>query len=473
MFTNVLYHKTGLVLTFMRLFDILRCSCHRSTWNDIKSLIVCILYTLVFVTTSLPIKHDGGKEIFYIFYQNFCFQLLSYFKILQKKVKISGVKRSQHIKHKKNFARPGKKKDATKNSKSIEKQLAASKKVFGKPIGQNAAKRKESKGESVQNGKGKKSKSPAHSEKPATNGHSVVSNEDEMDEEDIRDLMEMIEDEDDELLNRSKKRKKDDKDQVDDDNAGQFEQEYAFQRNEEKSKKTRTVDLLPIKTKSGELITRQTEVEIKDKPKVVDEEEGDESEHEEVVDSDDDIVNDLQSEQQELIAAAKDKAISTADLLILREQELNRQKYRIGIICSGILEKPEDKMKNFNALFELMDERHNDAPNLFSVRKIATMSLLEVFKDILPEYRIGQIDLKTQKGNFENDFLSINLSKILYYSFFVVLSLFNSEKDDNGACYIRGCITDALQKILTKTGKVNKWHIEGSTQNVARISKNG
>lgn len=58
----------------------------------------------------------------------------------------------------------------------------------------------------------------------------------------------------------------------------------------------------------------------------------------------------------------------TEDLLILRDQEINRQKYRIGIFCSGILEKSEDKMKNFNALFELMDERHNDTPNLFSVQ---------------------------------------------------------------------------------------------------------
>lgn len=318
-------------------------------------------------------------------------------------MKISGVKRSQHIKHKKNFAKPGKKKDAIKNNKTIEKQLASSKKVFGKPIGQKSGKRKEIKSEGAQNGRGPKKgrnvKNSAQSEKPSTNG-GPVSEENEMNEEDIRDLLDMIEDEDDELLNRSKKRKRDENNAVDDDNAGQFEQEYAFQRNEEKSKKTRTVDLLPIKTKFGELITRQTEVDIKEKPKKVDQE-GDESDdgEEEVIDSDDDIVNDLQSEQQELIAAAKDKAISTADLLILREQELNRQKYRIGIICSGILEKPEDKMKNFNALFELMDERHNDAPNLFSVRKIATMSLLEVFKDILPEYRIGQIDLKTQQGN--------------------------------------------------------------------------
>lgn len=316
-------------------------------------------------------------------------------------MKISGVKRSQHVKHKKNYARPGKKKDNVKNTKSTEKQLATSKKVFGKPIGQKSAKRKESKLEPTQNGnvgkKVKKGKNVAQSPAPVTNGHSN-NNENEMDEEDIQDLLDMIEDEDDDLLNRSKKRKREEESQADHD-AGQFEQEYAHQRNEENSKKTRTVDLLPIKTKSGELITRSTEVEIKNKPKQDENGENDEeSGEEEVIDSDDDIVNDVQGEQNELAAAAKDKSISTTDLLILREQELNRQKYRIGIICSGILEKPEDKMKNFNALFELMDERHNDAPNLFSVRKIATMSLLEVFKDILPEYRIGQIDLKTQKG---------------------------------------------------------------------------
>lgn len=91
-------------------------------------------------------------------------------------------------------------------------------------------------------------------------------------------------------------------------------------------------------------------------------------------------------------------SISTTDLLILREQEIARQKYRIGIICSGILEKPEDKMKNFNALFELMDERNGDRVNLVTVRKIATVSLLEVFRDVLPEYRIGQVNLKMQTG---------------------------------------------------------------------------
>lgn len=337
-------------------------------------------------------------------------------------MKISNVKRSQHIKHKKNYARPAKKQaSSVKNSKTIEKQLATSKKVFGKPTGPKKSaislpssvhKGPRGSSEPAVNGKvGKQTKHGKQSTKPTSaaaseqNGHSTSQNGNEMDEEDIRDLMEMIEDEDDELLQRSKRRKKEAaQSAVAVDDSAVHEKEHAHQRStDERSRKMRTVDLLPIKTKFGELITRQTEVEIKEKPieqsqsDVDDDGEG--NDDGEIFDSDDDIVND---DANGLAAAAavpvSDKAISTADLLILREQEVARQKYRIGIICSGILEKPEDKMKNFNALFELMDERHNDTPNLFSVRKIATMSLLEVFKDILPEYRIGQIDLKTQKG---------------------------------------------------------------------------
>lgn len=110
--------------------------------------------------------------------------------------------------------------------------------------------------------------------------------------------------------------------------------------------------------------------------------------------------------------SSSDRVISTADLLILRDQEINRQKYRIGIICSGILEKPDDKMKNFNALFDLIGERNNGETNLLSVRKIATLSILEVFKDILPEYRIGQIDLKTQQGLYFIRLIFFRINKL-------------------------------------------------------------
>lgn len=333
---------------------------------------------------------------------------------MQKKVKISGVKRSQHIKHKKNYARPTKKKEnQTKSLKSSEKALLSGKRVFGKPTSQRPNKRNGQNSAAIQNGqkhKGNWSKNKCSNDgKPTaatttttTNGHNETENE--FNDADIQDMLDMIADDEADIDGQhnatTKKRKRDTKDVYDADEAHQFEQEYAHTRNEEeKSKKMRTVDLLPIKTKFGELIARSTEIEFKKKTR----ENGDDSDgavsdaaEDEAIDSDDDIINGAPTSEETL--AALSNKISTTDLLILREQEINRQKYRIGIICSGILEKPDDKMKNFNSLFELMDERHNDVPNLFSVRKIATLSILEVFKDIIPEYRIGQIDLKTQKG---------------------------------------------------------------------------
>lgn len=57
-----------------------------------------------------------------------------------------------------------------------------------------------------------------------------------------------------------------------------------------------------------------------------------------------------------------------------------------------------------------MAEKNQGEPNLLSVRKIAIMSMLEVFKDIIPEYRIGQIDLKTQQGERERESEHINSS---------------------------------------------------------------
>ena len=58
-------------------------------------------------------------------------------------------------------------------------------------------------------------------------------------------------------------------------------------------------------------------------------------------------------------------------------------------------------MRNFNALFELMAEKNAaGAPNLLTVRRVAVISLTEIFKDILPEYRVGQIDTKMQTGGF-------------------------------------------------------------------------
>lgn len=192
-----------------------------------------------------------------------------------------------------------------------------------------------------------------------------------------------------------------------------LEKQYAKATVQELQEKKLKVDLLPIKNRSGDIIMRSKEVDYvpTKKKKKMDSNEAnkneetqnneqdqddmmpDEENEEDYLDSDADILEDNESSK------INGNLISNTDLLIARQQEIERQKYRIGIICSGILEKPEDKIHNFNPLFDLMDDISTSSrqPNLLTVRKLAMVSLTEVFKDILPEYRVGQVDTKMQK----------------------------------------------------------------------------
>lgn len=84
------------------------------------------------------------------------------------------------------------------------------------------------------------------------------------------------------------------------------------------------------------------------------------------------------------------KPILAAQLLTERNKILREKRIHIGTLSAGVLENPEEKTTNLRTLLQLMDE---EAPEVyFSVRKLATVSLLEVFKDILPGYEIKKME---------------------------------------------------------------------------------
>lgn len=159
-------------------------------------------------------------------------------------------------------------------------------------------------------------------------------------------------------------------------------------------------ELLPIKTKTG-VVTRLVE---DNKKKVFEPESEDDEEDEEMPevdsdneDSDRDIIDPKKNGQQQPQKRNK-KMLSATELLLEREQELQRQKFRIGVICSGLLEKPEEKVKNIGSLITLMQQVGPEKEeNLLSTRKLAMISLVEVFKDIVPDYKVGVVDLEQQK----------------------------------------------------------------------------
>ncbi|XP_067615476.1 nucleolar complex protein 3 [Eurosta solidaginis] len=303
--------------------------------------------------------------------------------MVTKKVKISAVKRNAHLKSKK-----------TPLTKQQQHKLAQQK--AAKDRKQNIFRQKAKKREQLP--KNRKQKTDYYNDPLANDDDDIDASEV------VENIADMLDGDDLEYLhakglNKQRKRK----------NVHEFEEEkhaiglekaYSNKAVEENEKKKVKINLLPIKNCDGQIITRSTEVDYIPKPKVKrneeteqsdeDDNEHDDDENVAYEDSDDDVVN-----EGSTLPDPKKKLISTTDLLIARQQEIERQKYRIGIICSGLLEKPEDKMRNFNALFELMEDNNADgAPNLLTVRKLAIMSVTEIFKDILPEYRVGQVDTK-------------------------------------------------------------------------------
>ncbi|XP_053977082.1 nucleolar complex protein 3 homolog isoform X1 [Hylaeus volcanicus] len=104
--------------------------------------------------------------------------------------------------------------------------------------------------------------------------------------------------------------------------------------------------------------------------------------------------------------------VSMIELLACRQEVLRSKRLKIGLLSSTLLETPENKSENFKALLDLMEETNPEV--YITVRKLATVSLLEVFKDLLPSYHILQIQQEGVKfkketlalQNFETTLLS-------------------------------------------------------------------
>lgn len=181
----------------------------------------------------------------------------------------------------------------------------------------------------------------------------------------------------------------------------QMEEKQRENIRNEKSSTKKMKELLPIKTKSG-VIPRSMEAESR-VSKIVEEEDDDEA---------------MSSEEDEVMTVEpppkKKKLLTATELLNERREELNQQKFRIGKLCSAITEKPEDRVGSFKALLELLPEFNDQRErNLVSVRRLAMFSIMEAFKDIIPDYKIGVTDTHGQKVKkdtlarvtFENELL--------------------------------------------------------------------
>ncbi|XP_046749750.1 nucleolar complex protein 3 homolog [Diprion similis] len=154
---------------------------------------------------------------------------------------------------------------------------------------------------------------------------------------------------------------------------------------------SRTRMLLPIKSQN-KLIERHvplSEIEKLDEEKELRIEQEHKSNDLQSVDDEELSDQELNLEYVEEGKIDVSKPVSVVELLACREEVLQSRRFKIGILSSGLLENPELKAGNLKVLLSLMEEDHPEV--YITVRKLAMVSLLEVFKDILPSYSIKQI----------------------------------------------------------------------------------
>lgn len=152
--------------------------------------------------------------------------------------------------------------------------------------------------------------------------------------------------------------------------------------------------MLPIKTRTGIV---QQEIEAP-------EEEEDDIEEEKVdvneaVKEESDSESEVEDYSLEETGINLKEPVSMAKLLATRNELLRQRKIHIGTLSSGILENPEEKVTNFRTLLKLMDDE--TAEIYFTTQKLVIISLLEVFKDVLPDYEIKNVvsgDIKCKRA---------------------------------------------------------------------------
>ncbi|XKL69442.1 hypothetical protein PGB90_007211 [Kerria lacca] len=87
--------------------------------------------------------------------------------------------------------------------------------------------------------------------------------------------------------------------------------------------------------------------------------------------------------------------ISMAKIYAKRDEIIQMYKFRIGLLSSSLLENPELKIGNLSLLLEIMNKQ--DPELQITIKKLVTLSLLEIFKDLIPAYQIKHQDIPFNK----------------------------------------------------------------------------
>jgi len=183
---------------------------------------------------------------------------------------------------------------------------------------------------------------------------------------------------------RGKKRRKDEDDDEEVEDFEKAPRSYGQATEDDGSKKRL---LLPIKDKQNRLIQRVGEK--------VDIEEGEEQEEDEIEEVGETMapkgIEDDEGFESGTASASPDgppPEMSAQEIIVWRKKLIAKRKQKIALLCTSIVERPEERMGKLKDLRMMMCADDSDSRVGPTVKKLVLLSMLEIFKDIIPSYRI-------------------------------------------------------------------------------------
>ena len=106
--------------------------------------------------------------------------------------------------------------------------------------------------------------------------------------------------------------------------------------------------------------------------------------------------------------ASSKKPVSVIDILAKRRHLLEKSKVQIGSMATNFLENPEERMFMLDRLIRFMTLGQNDSSVENTVIKLASASVLEIFKDIIPNYKIADHETQDKTVKLKKDTLKLH-----------------------------------------------------------------
>ena len=126
--------------------------------------------------------------------------------------------------------------------------------------------------------------------------------------------------------------------------------------------------------------------------------------------SDDESDQEINGKNEDFVEdqVKKQEPVSVIGILAKRKQLLEESKLQIGSMATNFLENPQERMFLLDRLIRFMTLGQNEISVEKTVIKLAAASVVEILKDIIPNYKIADHETQDKSVKLKKDTLKLH-----------------------------------------------------------------